>query len=194
MAERKNHVRQLKGALLLIGILVLGSVVALFVRHQQKAPSGQHGGGEVINKKSTISLEGIHHTAIKGGVKDWSLDAESANYLLEDSEAVFSTLHVTFFREKKDTVLMSADSGTWHTESNDLDVTGHIMLKNKQHVLQTEKLRYIHKKRTLTTLTPATITGEVLKTTADKMIYNLDKNLICLDGNITGMIGEGIGL
>ena len=89
---------------------------------------------------------------------------------------------------------MSADSGAWHTESNDLDVTGHIMIKNKKYVLQTEKLKYIHERRILTTLTPVTITGEVLKTTADKMIYNLDKGLIYLDGNVTGMIGEDIEL
>ena len=148
MAHGKNYVRQIKGALLLIGILVLGSVVALFLVHEQKRSSGQSGGAAVIKNRATISLEGVHHWAIKDGVKDWSLDAESADYQLEDNIAVFRTLRVTFYREKGDDLFLSAPLGTWHTDSNDLDVSGHIMLKNKQYELQTEKLTYIYKNRT----------------------------------------------
>ena len=194
MADSRSRVRQVKGALLLIGILVLGSVVALLVKHQQTAPSGQSGSAAVIKQKAAISLEGVHHTSIKDGVKDWSLDAESADYMLEDNEAVFRTIHVTFFNKEGDDVFLSAASGTWNTKSNDLEVTGHVMIKDKQYVLQTEKLKYIHERRILTTLTPVTVTGEVLKTTADKMVYNLDKNLIYLDGNVVGMIGKDIEL
>jgi LPS export ABC transporter protein LptC len=194
VAERKNHVRHLKGTLLLIGILGLGSVVALFVMHQHKAPSGQSGGAGVIEQKATISLDGVHHTAIKNGAKDWSLEAESADYRLEDSEAVFKTLHVTFYSKEGDGVFLSADSGIWHTESNDLDVIGHVMIKNRQYAVQAEKLRYIHERRILTSLTPVNITGEALKISADKMEYNLDGNLIHLNGNVIGMIGEDIGL
>ena len=193
MGESRSRFRQLKGALLFIGILVLGSVVVLFVMHRQKAPSGQSGGVAVVKQKATISLEGVHHTAIKDGVKDWSLEAESADYRLEDSEAVFRTLHVTFFREG-DGVFLSAASGTWHKNSNDLDVTGHVMLKSRQYVLQTEKLTYIHEKRMCVTEAPVTVSSEVFKITADNMKYDLGRGLIYLDGNVVGIIDEDIGL
>ena len=194
MAESRSYIRQIKGALLLIGILVLGSVIALFVMHQKKASSGQSGGVAVIKNKATISLEGVHHTAIKEGVKDWSLDAESADYRLEDSLAVFRTLHVTFYREGGDDVFLSAPLGTWHTDSNDLDVTGHVMIKNRQYELQTEKLIYIHKNRMCVTRAPATVTSEAFKITADNMRYDLGRNLIHLNGNVIGIIDENIGL
>ena len=194
MAERRSHVRQIKGALLLIGILVFGSVVALFVIHQHKRQSGQSGDASIIQNKAAISLKGVRHTAIKGGVKEWSLQAESADYRLEDSEAVFKTLHVTFFRDKNDDVILSAPLGTWHTDSNDLDVSGHVMIKNKQYELQTEKLTYIHERRMCVTNSPVTIISKTFKITADNMRYDLAKNIFRLNGNVVGIINENIGL
>ena len=104
MAESSNRVRQLKGALLLIGILVFGSVVAFFVMHQKKTKSGQSGDAAIINQKAMITLEGIHHTAIKEGVREWSLDAESADYHLEDNKVFFNTMRVVFYSEGGDAI------------------------------------------------------------------------------------------
>ena len=193
MAERGNRVRQLKGALLLIGILVFGSVVVFFLMHQKKTRSGQSGDAAIINQKAMITLEGIHHTAIKGGVKEWSLDADSADYYLEDNKAFFRTMRVTFFREGGDPVFLSAPLGTWHTVSNDLDVSGHVMIKNRQYELRTEKLAYIHEKRMCVTDAPVIITSEAIKITADNMTYDLGGDVIDLH-NIIGIVDEDIDL
>lgn len=194
MAQSKSRVRKIKGALLLIGILVLGSVVGLFITHQRKASIDQSGSVAAIKQKAAISLGGVRHWAVKGGVKEWSLEAESADYGLEDNEVVFKKLKATFFREEKDPVFLSAPSGTWHTDSNDLDVYGHVMIKNKEHELRTEKLTYIHKSRTCVTRSPVTITGEALHITADNMRYDLGRNFIHLSGNVIIVIDEDIGL
>jgi LPS export ABC transporter protein LptC len=193
MAESSNRVRQLKGALLLIGILVFGSVVAFFVMHQKKTKSGQSGDAAIINQKAMITLEGIHHTAIKEGVREWSLDAESADYHLEDNKVFFNTMRVVFYSEGGDAIFLSAPSGTWHTVSNDLDVSGHVMVKNRQYELQTEKLTYNHEKRMCVTDAPVIITSEAIKITADNMRYDLGRDVIDLD-NVAGIIDEDIEL
>lgn len=194
MVESKSHARRIKGALLFIGILVLGSIVALFVMHQQKVSSVQPGGAEIMNKKATISLEGIHHTAINGGIKDWSLDAEYADYRIEDRETIFRTIQVTFHNKMGGPALLTAPLAIWHRDSNDLDVTGHVMLKNEQYELQTEKLTYIHENRMYVTNTPVTVISEAFKITADNMRYDMDRNIIHLNGNVMGVINEDIGL
>lgn len=183
MAAGRSHVRQTKGALLIIGILILSVVLGLFAARRQKdlpAPADM----TEEEKNATITLEGIHHTDIREGKKDWLLEARSAVYQMEEKRASLSTLRATFYTRDGVPVSLSAASGTWKMDSNDLEVHGNVVLKNEQYEMQTEALTYMHAKRMFLTRSPVTIHGATFDQKANGMTYLLDSGLINFEGDV----------
>lgn len=185
MVAGRDPARRIKGALLIIGILVLGSVLTLFaVRKQQDLPDQVEMSPE--EKSATILLGGIHHTDIRNGVKDWLLEARSAVYQLERNRATLSVLDATFFNKKGNAVHLSAETGLWMMNSNDLEVSGNVMLKNGQYEMQTQTLKFIRDERVFVTHSPVTIHGAAIDQTASGMKYNLDSERIDFEGGVEG--------
>lgn len=184
MAAGGDRTRFLKGGLLVIGILILGGVMLMFSHNKQQATPGQSG---IVDKKrnATIGMEGGHHTDIRNGVKEWELDYEYADYWLEENRAYLSMLQATFFKDDGEQVFLSAESGTWMTDSNDLEVNGNVVLKNSQCEMQTDRLIFNEKKQIFVTESPVTLTIPAfsLHREYNSMTYSLDTEIITLDGN-----------
>jgi LPS export ABC transporter protein LptC len=186
-----DRTRQLKGILLVLGILILGGIIAMFSLQRSTAPADKKGETAAKNRP-TISLEGLHHTGIRNGVKEWLLDAESADYRLEENRAYLSVIEASFFDSDGETVHLSADSGVLKTDSNDLEVSGNVVLKNSQYVMRTDRLLYTESERLFSTLSPVEIRSFSMTQVADGMTYSLETKLIILDGNLEGEFGNGI--
>lgn len=191
MATRPDRTRHLKGILLVFGILALGGIIVMFYLHKQETFHDRQD-APAPESDATISLGGIHHTDIQKGVKDWMLDAESAEYRLDEDRANLKMLTASFFDSDGETVLLSADSGVWNTDSNDLEVSGNVVLKNSQYVMRTDRLIYTDSERLFSTLSPVEIRSFSLTQAADSMTYSLDTKRIILGPNVEGEIGNGI--
>jgi len=188
MPVSTDHVRQLKGLLLALGILVFGGVIIMFSLHRQETLSGRQG-ETAPESDATYSMTGIHHTDIRQGVKawkrEWLLDAESGEYRPEDDMADLKMLDATFFNSDGEPVFLSADSGVLKTDSNDLEVTGNVVLKNSQNEMQTDRLIYNEKKGIFATESPVTVKFGALSLTKkyNSMTYSLDTGDTTLDRN-----------
>ncbi len=188
MTLSREHIRRIKGALLLAGILILGSVLVLFLVHQEETlPNRSDISPE--ERSATVSLKGIIHADIQDGVQDWLLKAESAELHTDEKKAFLSSIQATFFDRNGEPVVLSAESGTWNTDSNDLEVSGNVMLKNKQYEMRTERLTYAYDKRMFETQSPVAIHG-FMNQTASGMTYFLDSGQIDFR-NVEGEIGNG---
>lgn len=185
-------VKRIKGLLLTVGILSFSAIVLIFAAHRKHTPSGQ--ADMAVSAGATIGVNGFHRRAtIREGTKDWSLDADSAALLLEENKVVLKGLRYTFFSPDGNNVLLKADSGVWKTDSNDLEVTGNVMLESNQYVFQTETLSYNDTKRKIISRMPVSVESAALTGKADAMEYHLDTGLIYLPavGN-KGNIGKKV--
>lgn len=193
MAAVADRTRMLKGGLLLIGILILGGIVSMFYIHrQQVTPDRSEISAE--KKNATIAMEGIRHTEIRNGVKDWELEAESGDYNLDEKKAYLSMLQATYIDENGENVFLSAESGTWDENSNDLEVSGNVVLKNSQCVVQTERMIFNDDEQIFDTESHVSICCFSLCQEADGMTFSLDTGDTTLDRNVKGHLGNGIGL
>lgn len=192
MAAGRDRIRLLKGALLVVGILILGGVIWMFSLHRQQAVPDQ---SDIPAEKrnATISLGGIHHTAIRELVKDLELNAESADYRLEENRAYLSMLQATFIDNKGDSVFLSAKSGTWETDSNDLEVSGDVVLKSSQFEMRTDRLLYDKTEQIFVTDSRVVFHGFSMTQAADGMTYSLNTGKWILEGNTEGEIRNGAG-
>jgi len=143
--KNHNH-KKLKLILLSIILVAVGVTLTVFVRNRrilEKEENIVSG----IQSKANISIGKAHQTATKNGIKEWSLDATSVNYIVKKNQAIFQDLSVTFYLKDKSEVYLTANKGILKTDSNDMELFGNIVVKNLKYRLKTENLFYRHNKR-----------------------------------------------
>lgn len=139
---------------------------------------------------ANISIGKVHQTSTRNGIVEWRLDAASMNYFAEKSQSLFQDLFVTFYLKDRTEINLTADEGVLKTASKNMRVSGHVVVKNKNYQLETEKLDYNHSKRIISARVPVKIIGDSFALTADSMSLDLKTKLTVLEGNVKGTLSE----
>lgn len=190
--KNHNH-KKLKLILLSIIFVALGVTLTVFVSYRrilEKEKNIVSG----IQSKANISIGKAHQTATRNGIKEWSLDAASVNYIVKKNQAIFQDLSVTFYLKDKTGVYLTANKGILKTDSNDMELFGNIVVKNSKYRLKTENLFYRHNKRIIFSKVPVKVNGATFDLAADSMSLNLNTNKTMFEGNVEGILSESIRL
>ncbi|MBW2574847.1 MAG: LPS export ABC transporter periplasmic protein LptC [Deltaproteobacteria bacterium] len=190
--KNHNH-KKLKLILLLIIFIAVGVTLTVFVSHRRILEKEENIVSSIQNK-ANISIGKAHQTATKNGIKEWSLDATSVNYIVKKNQAIFQNLSVTFYLKNKTEVYLTANKGILKTDSNDMELFGNIVVKNLKYRLKTENLLYRHNKRIILSKVPVKVTGTTFNLAADFMSLNLNTNKTMFEGNVEGILSENIKL
>ena len=193
MASTNKKQRRLKIVLIVVIVVTIGIVLATFVRFRNNADTSDPLLSDDQNKAS-ISICKIHQTATKDGAKEWSLIADSANYIEKENRALFENLEVVFFMEDGSDVTMTADRGYLQTDSNDIQVEGNVQVDYGTYNIETMALDYNHKSRSLHTDDRVKVSGELFTLTADALSVDLNTKKSEFFGNVKGVLSEGIVL
>ena len=144
--------------------------------------------------KANIAMGKFHHTATRDGIKEWTIDARTVRVISAQNQAVFQDPAVTFFLKDNTKVYLTANHGILSTDSNDIEVSGNVVVKNENYRLKTEILNYQHKKRILFSKVPVEIVSASSQLTADSMTHDLNLNKTVFKGHIKGIFVENITL
>lgn len=174
---------KLKIFLLATIFITLGAVVWIYIGFQQESKISEPI-PESAESDATLSIGKIHHTATRKGKKEWSLEAASADYIGKTRQMVLSDLMVTFFLDDASEVTLKADKGILNTDSNDIEVSGNVVLINREYKLLTERLNYAHDKRVLYSTAPVIISGPEAHVAADKISFDLNTKKVTLEGSV----------
>lgn len=183
----------LKFFLFLFILIIVGAVIIIFVTNRQEQKKQKQ---DILPNPdgATVSINKVRQTATKDGLKEWSLNAESVQYMDSKKKAVFNKLLVTFFLKEKKKVYLSADQGIVKTDSTDIEVIGNVILQNENYRLESEKLNYHHKKRIIFSKVPVKIISDAFNFVADSMSFDLNTNRTLLEGSVEGTFSENIDL
>ena len=183
MATEYKKPKKLKIFLLVTIFITLGGVIWIYIVFQQDSTVSESI-PESVEPDATLSIGKIHHTATRKGKKEWSLEADSANYLGKTSQMVLKNLMVTFFMEDASEITLAADKGILNTDSNDIEVSGNVVVISKDYKLLTERLNYANDKRVLYSKAPVTISGPTVDLAADTLSYDLNTQKVTLEGSV----------
>jgi len=147
-----------------------------------------------IRDGADMSIGKIHQTATRDGRKEWSLEAGSAQYNQTNKQVILKDLSLTFFLEDNGSVYLTANQGILNSDSNDIDVSGNIVIKKDPYTLTTENLSYKHESRIIFADVPVTISGNSAEISADSASLDLNTKKIVLEGNVEGTITGDITL
>ena len=143
-----------------------------------------------LDDKAQLALQKIHQTATRGGITEWSLEADSARYLDESKELLLENLAVEFFMDDGARMLLTADRGTLRTDTNDIAVRDNVRITKEDLALSTEALDYDHQERILTSRAEVRITSGGSEITANTFRYDLNTRQAVLDGDVRGVFSE----
>ena len=141
-----------------------------------------------------LTIADIHQTSTRDGRKEWSLDAASARYLNAEKQVILTDLSMTFYLKDQQELKLTADSGVLLTESKDVEIKGNVALKSEDALLKTQKLRYRHDQRVLTSPSPVEISGDTYRLTAERMQLDLNTNRATFEGKVNGAFIEDLSL
>lgn len=185
--------RLIQRVLLSVIVLALAATVVVFIgyRRMSRNPDIVL---DVIKKEADMQLNNIRQTAMKNGIREWLLDAESATLVEKKRMVLLSKPDVVFFMQDGDEVHLTADQGVIYTDSNRIDISGQVSANTQQYQFQTEALSYDPEKRELHTDVPVALSGQSFTLNAASMKMDLETSITRFDGGVKGTISEDLQL
>lgn len=191
-AEYKKPTK-LKIFLLATIFVTLGGIIGIYIGFKPETKVAESVPPSV-EPDATLSIGKIHQTATRDGKNEWSLEADSAHYIEKNNQMILKDLTVVFFLKDNSEINLKADQGILQIDSNDIEVSGHVVLKNKEYNLVTEKLDYAHDRRVLYSNVRSTISGSSVQLVADSMTFDLDSKKLTLEGSVETTLNRDFAL
>lgn len=191
-----NHAphKNTKLFLLITVFLVFGLVLTIFIGYRTVSSPQELFVSSMVQDDATIAIDRVHQTSTKNGIKEWSLDARSAQFIEKDSQAVFDELSMKIYMENDKLVKLNAHKGYLNTDTRDMRVDGDVIADDGELRLLTETLNYEHARRVLVTTKPVQVFGSKFHLNADSASYDLTSQKTTFDGNVKGTIFDKIDL
>ena len=143
-----------------------------------------------IHQNASLAIGNVHQVSTREGTKEWILDARSAHVVDESKQLMLEDVTVVYFIKNGEEVRLTASRGILKTETNDIEVTGQVILTYSNFTLETEQMNYDHNRRVLFSATPVKIMGDAASLTADSMKYDLTANQTWFQRNVEVLLRE----
>jgi LPS export ABC transporter protein LptC len=190
---KNMYQKKLKVFLISLIFLTFGVILLVFLQYRQVLEKNDSP-VSIGKSDANIIIGKAHQTATRNGIKEWSLDAASVDYIDKNSKAVFKDLSVTFYLKDGTMVYITANQGILKTDSNDMEIYGNVVVRNKDYKLKCENLYYKHDKRIIFSKTPVNLTGDSLELVADSMSLDLNTEKASFEGKVKGTFSEQFAL
>ena len=185
--SRLKKTRKLSIFLLIVILLAVGMIVSVFIGYRQVSNAPELLLSS-IKEGANLSLGKIRQTATRDGKKEWSLEADSANYMEAENKVDLKNLSVIYFLEDNREVYLEADRGILQTDTNDIEFSGNVVIRNEAYQMKTEHLNYEHGRRIIICDQSIRISGQGAELTAESAKYDLNADKIVLKGNVVATI------
>ncbi len=189
-----NAYHRFKGVLLWLIVGVLGgiAVTTIVLMQRREIAEDVKTVKEEFNPQADAILGKIEQVSTKNGRTEWRLTADSAEMMEVANRLKLNNIFVTFYLENGGEIYLTATSGLVNTTTNDIEVTGDVVIENEVYQMTTEQLRYNDQKRLLISDSPVNLTDGASALAADGMQYDLDKNRARFTGNVAGLFSKEI--
>ena len=188
--SRLKKTKKLSVFLLIVILVSVGTVVSVFIGYRQVSNTPEMLITS-LKEGANLSLGKIRQTATRDGKKEWSLEADSANYMEADNKVDLKNLSVVYFLEDNREVYLKADQGILQTDTNDIEFSGNVVIRNEEYQMKTEHLNYGHGQRIIICDQSIRILGKGAELTAESAKYDLNADKIVLMGNVVATIPRG---
>lgn len=144
----------------------------------------------LLPEDTDISLDQVHQTSTREGVKEWSLDAASVRYQKKEGRSLLTDVSVTFFLKDGKTVHVTGRQGVLLAETKDIEIMGDVVVRTGQYTLKTEKLAYNDKTRAVHTDAPIKLEGDGVSLFGKTLAFSFVNEQGEVGGGVTAIVNE----
>jgi LPS export ABC transporter protein LptC len=112
--------RLVQRVLLTIVVLALAGAIALFIGYRRMTRNPQVL-VDLLKEEADMQLNKIRQTAMKNGIREWRLEADSATLIEKEKTMLLARPDVEFFMSDGDHMHLTADQGTIYTDSSSIE-------------------------------------------------------------------------
>lgn len=174
-------------------LLALSGILVVFLHYRQMS-TGEKIQLTEIAENVGISIGAVEHTATREGVTEWQIEARTAEFFPGKQEVVFKNLTAIFFMENNQQVVLTADQGILKKDTNDIEVSGNVLVEDDMFKLKTSHLYYDHQQRTMTAVSEVEVRSDSWDLEADSMALDLKNRNTRFEGKVRGLFGENFTL
>ncbi|MGD9211934.1 MAG: LPS export ABC transporter periplasmic protein LptC [Desulfobacteraceae bacterium] len=179
----------LRFVLAFILILAVGGPIALFVTYRQIKDNPQKV-VEIIQNEADMVFKNVEQTATRNGINEWKLSAKAAYLIESEKKMILEKPKVEFFMENGNNIFLKAQQGIYKLDSQNIQVSGDVVVTQNNYILKTKRLMYLHDKRRLLAKNPVKITGIQFDLTAGAMNVDLNQSQGLFNNGVTGKFHE----
>jgi len=153
-------------------ILVMVALVRNFLISEDIKPLGN-----LPPKGVNMQIENIHYEQTdQNAIKEWELDAESAQYFKDENKIALQSIEVTFFSNGGKGYKLTAKCGELHTDSKDVKLSGDVVaVTDEGDLIKADSFQYRAQERKIFTDDDVTVSSEKMVMNGKGMIIDLEK-------------------
>ncbi len=172
---------------LLLTVLA-GSGLYLFSRQPSADRIKRVAGAEKDAPAPRINMARIHQTHLSQGKKQWTLTADILQITPDGRTGILKNLVATRFPTAGEPVQITADKGVLNIKSNDLTISGNVVLEDGTYKICTPVLHYQNAANIIYTNAGVTINGDNLHLQGETIRYHLTSMEAVLTKNVQGVL------
>jgi LPS export ABC transporter protein LptC len=177
-----------------VGVIILSSlaVVAIMTWRTLAPPTEKN--IPVPTTSADLKLDRVHYTETREGVKEWELEATSAQYFKEENTILFDKVKATFFGKEGQAYILVGEKGRFNTTTKAMELFDGIKLESSDgYQMRTRSLKYQAGKREFRTSDAVEIKGPQIRVEGIGLIVDLDRQRMKVLRRVTTILSQAGG-
>jgi len=174
-----------------LGMVILTCLVGIGILawHTVTPPAEKIPPSQEPASAADLKLDRLRYTETREGVKEWELEAASAQYFKEEGTIVFDKVKATFFGKNQETYILEGEKGRLNTQTKAIEAFDGVKLKSSNgYQMTTRSLRYEADKRELCTADPIEMSGPDGTITGIGLIVYLEQQRMKILNQVTTIL------
>ena len=174
--------RRIKITLSILIVITVGWVVGAFIKNswntqdqsRRKIP-------EPKKSQASMEIKDVHYSHTnEDALKEWELNAKSAQFFKEKNLVIFKDVVVTFYSKEGKRYTLTGDQGQLFTDTQNIILTGSVVGKGYQGEFHTNSLKYDAQERKMRTSDKVRFQGKQLGVEGVGMVVDVEKERLSL--------------
>jgi LPS export ABC transporter protein LptC len=177
-----------------LGVIILGSLAMVAIMTWRTMAPSTEKNTPAPTTQADLKLDRVHYTETRDGVKEWELEAISAQYFKEESTILFDKVKATFFGKEGQAYTLVGEKGKFNPQTKAMELFDGIQLESSDgYQMRTRSLKYEAGKRELRTADAVEIDGPQLRVEGTGLIVDLDGQRLQVLRQVTTTLSQAGG-
>jgi LPS export ABC transporter protein LptC len=177
-----------------LGVIILGSLATVAIMTWRTMAPSTEKNTPAPTTQADLKLDRVHYTETRDGVKEWELEAISAQYFKEESTILLDQVKATFFGKEGQAYTLVGEKGRYNPQTKAMELFDGIQLKSSDgYQMRTRSLKYEAEKKELRTADAVEIIGPQLRVEGTGLIVDVDGQRLQVLRQVTTTLSQAEG-